>query len=84
MNFEIEPLYGMGLRGIPHKGPNPSFEPKSKFLQTHRDSKFLPNSQKLLRFQVLRFIDFNVWKRGHGISKFLFDQIKVSPDRNFH
>ena len=60
------------LRGIPHEGPNPSFEPKSKFLWNHQDSKFLRNSQKLLRFQVLRFTDFNIRKRGHGISKFLF------------
>ena len=43
------------IRGIPHEGPNPSFEPKSKFLWNHRDSKFLRNSQKLLRFQVLPF-----------------------------
>ena len=72
------------LRGIPHEGPNSSFEPKSKFLWTHRDSKFLRNSQKLLQFQVLCFIDFNIRKRGHGILKFLFDEIKVSPNRNFH
>ena len=72
------------LRGIPHERPNPSFVPKSKFLQTHQDSKLLRNSQKLLRFQVLRFIDFNIQKQGHGISKFLFYEIKVSQNQNIH
>ena len=70
------------LRGIPHEGRNPSFEPKSKFLWNHRDSKFLRNSQKILRFQVLHFTDFKIRKQGHGISKFLFDEIEVSPNQN--
>ena len=80
-NFDF---WACPLRGIPHEGPNPSFAPKSKFLQTHRDSKFLRNSQKLLRFQVLHFIDFNIRKRGHGISKFLFYEIEVSQNQNIH
>ena len=70
------------IRGIPHEGRNPSFEPKSKFLWNHRDSKFLRNSQKILRFQVLHFTDFKIRKWGHGISKFLFDEIEVSPNQN--
>ena len=77
-------IWNVVVRGIPHEGPNSSFEPKSKFLQTHGDSKFLWNSQKILWFQVLCFIDFNIQKWGHGISKFLFDEIEVSPNRNFH
>ena len=77
--------YGMSVnchRGIPHEGPNPSFEPKSKFLWNHPDSKFLRNSQKILRFQVLRFTDFKIWKQGQGNSKFLFDEIEVSHNQN--
>ena len=84
MKLVLQLYHCQYLRGIPHEGPNPSFDPKSKFLWTHQDSKFLRNPQKLLRFQVLRFIDFNIQKRGHGISKFLFDEIEVSPNRNFH
>ena len=70
------------FRGIPHEGRNSSFEPKSKFLWNHQDSKFLRNSQKILRFQVLHFTDFKIRKWGHGISKFLFDEIEVSPNQN--
>ena len=72
------------IRGIPHEDPNPSFEPKSKFLRNHRHSKFLRNSQQLLPFQVVRFLDFNIPKWGHGISIFLFYEIKISPNQNFH
>ena len=84
MKLVLQLYHCQYLRGIPHEGPNPSFEPKSKFLWTHQDSKFLRNPQKLLRFQVLHFINFNIQKQGDGISKFLFDEIEVSPNRYFH
>ena len=66
------------LRGIPHESPNRDFEAKLKFLWNHRDYKFPHNSQKYLRFQVLRSQLLNIQKKGKESQSSYFDEIEVS------
>ena len=53
---------------------------KLKFLQTGIFTKIPSYTSSFICFQCTACIR----KRGHGISKFLFDEIEVSPNSNFH